>query len=288
MQPRFVDLLSLRGIGSNYKAREGVAAMKRPAIVMAFVLGIASLTLAASPADAIVNGQVDGNLHPNVGALVAEYVQPGEKDALCSRALIAPKVFLTAAHCTVILASLGITDVWVTFDPQFTASSNLIHGSYVTNPAYNGYAGAGGSADPHDLAVVLLDKAAKGITPTLLPTSGLLDSTNLSSQTFTAVGYGFASRPTGPILSDTTRQYAEQSFLSPEPSWLNLSMNPSTGSGGACFGDPGGPHFLGGPTSNLGVSITVGGDAVCRATDKTYRLDTASARSFLGQYVALP
>ncbi len=36
------------------------------------------------------------------------------------------------------------------------------------------------------------------------------------------------------------------------------------------------------------VSITVTGDAVCKATDKTYRLDTPSARSFLEDYVTLP
>ena len=65
-------------------------------------------------------------------------------------------------------------------------------------------------------------------------------------------------------------------------------MNPSTGSGGTCFGDSGGPHFLGGATSNLLVSITVIGDAMCRATDKTYRLDTASARAFLDDFVTLP
>jgi hypothetical protein len=36
------------------------------------------------------------------------------------------------------------------------------------------------------------------------------------------------------------------------------------------------------------VSVTVTGDAWCRATDKTYRLDTASARDFLGDFVVLP
>ena len=65
-------------------------------------------------------------------------------------------------------------------------------------------------------------------------------------------------------------------------------MNPSTGSGGTCYGDSGGPHFLGGTSSNLIVSVTVTGDSVCKATDKTYRLDTATARGFLDDFVAVP
>jgi hypothetical protein len=36
------------------------------------------------------------------------------------------------------------------------------------------------------------------------------------------------------------------------------------------------------------VSTTITGDAMCRATDKTYRLDTASARAFLDDFVVLP
>jgi hypothetical protein len=36
------------------------------------------------------------------------------------------------------------------------------------------------------------------------------------------------------------------------------------------------------------VALTVTGDAVCRATDKTYRLDTKAARAFLSGYVTLP
>ena len=61
------------------------------------------------------------------------------------------------------------------------------------------------------------------------------------------------------------RRVADQGFLSLTKSWPKLSMNPSTGSGGACFGDSGGPHFLG--NSNRVVSITVTGDRFCRATD---------------------
>ena len=64
-------------------------------------------------------------------------------------------------------------------------------------------------------------------------------------------------------------------------------MNPSTGNGGTCYGDSGGPHFLGaGPSETTTiVSVTVTGDRFCRATDKTYRIDTASALSFLSEFV---
>jgi len=69
-----------------------------------------------------------------------------------------------------------------------------------------------------------------------------------------------------------------------------LSQNPHTGDGGSCAGDSGGPHFLGADTTetNIIVSTTVTGGGICNSTSVTYRLDTESARSFLGNYVTLP
>ena len=65
------------------------------------VLAMAGLVLSVGPAGAITFGQPDGTRHPNVGALLADYDpdSPGP-DILCSGTLIAPAVFLTAAHCT--------------------------------------------------------------------------------------------------------------------------------------------------------------------------------------------
>jgi hypothetical protein len=68
--------------------------------------------------------------------------------------------------------------------------------------------------------------------------------------------------------------------------WLRISMNKSTGDGGTCYGDSGGPNFLG--RTDIIAGITITGDAVCRATNVVYRLDTASAREFLAEYVDLP
>ena len=81
------------------------------------------------------------------------------------------------------------------------------------------------------------------------------------------------------------RNKADQEFLSLTNAWLTLSMNQATGNGGTCFGDSGGPHFLEG--TSVIASITITGDANCKATDKTYRVDTAVAQDFLSQFVAL-
>jgi len=63
-------------------------------------------------------------------------------------------------------------------------------------------------------------------------------------------------------------------------------MNPSVGSGGTCYGDSGGPHFVG--SSDVVVAVTVTGDVNCRATDVDYRVDTDESRAFLSEFVTLP
>jgi len=265
-------------------------------LLLSVTVGVVATIMAVGPAAAITFGQPDGNRHPNVGALLAEVddESPG-LDIVCTGTLIDSDVFLTAGHCTAYLESVGIDRVWVTFQPEYDEDAanqrGLFAGSYVTHPAY----GSGGYSDPHDIAVVLLDRSP-GIAPAELPTLGLLNQMKsrhaLGEQTFTAVGYGTVreDKTGGPhaFFFDGTRRFVLQSYLSLQKAWLLLSMQPSTGDGGTCYGDSGGPHFLGGARSNLMVSITVSGDAMCRATDKTYRLDTRAARAFLDNFVTLP
>jgi len=241
----------------------------------------------ALPAQAIVYGEFDDNLHPNVGTLVADWREPfgqlDEHDMFCSGTLIAQDVFLTASHCTVGLVNRGIPpdEVFVSFDPVISKNSTFLPGTSFTNPEYGG-----GQNDTHDVAVIVLDQPVQGLTPAQLPTKGLLDELkadhSLDDQTFTAVGYGTVreQRQGGfdNILDNDERRFALQSSLSLTSAWFTLSMNDASGDGGTCYGDSGGPHFLGGVESTLIVSITVTGDAVCTATDKTYRMDTDSAR----------
>jgi hypothetical protein len=73
-------------------------------------------------------------------------------------------------------------------------------------------------------------------------------------------------------------------------SWLRISQNSSHGDGGTCYGDSGGPNFLGAGSSETRIvaATTITGDTSCGSTNVDYRLDTPSARSFLSGYVAVP
>jgi V8-like Glu-specific endopeptidase len=243
------------------------------------VITLAALLLVAAPVQAITYGQPDGNGHPNVGGLVAPTAYSDGTWLYCSGTLISPTVFLTAAHC-----DEGTPRVTVTFDTAYQAGDQTYTGTWHADPLYGQ-----SQNDPHDIAVVIFDKPIKGITPASLPAADSLS--NLSgSQQFTPVGYGayeVTNQPGGhQYLYNDVRMVATGTLNSINPAWLRISMNPSTGNGGTCYGDSGGPNFLG--TTDIVAATTITGDAICRSTNVTYRLDTPSARTFLGQFVSLP
>jgi hypothetical protein len=259
------------------------------------MLAAVAATVVTAAANAITFGEPDGTRHPNVGALVADWNEdsPGP-DQFCTGTLVSPTLFLTAAHC--MFGWPEGTQFWVTFSPVYdeaaAAPTGLVPVSSFT--MHEGFAQPGGGIDAHEIAIVTL-ASPQSATPAQLPTLGLLNTFSqqqLRQLRFTTVGYGLVreTKKGGPhgFIDRTIRMVAQQTLLSLQPSWLLLNMNPSTGSGGTCYGDSGGPHFLGGMTSKLIVSITVTGDAVCRATDKTYRLDTVSAQEFLSRFGLVP
>jgi secreted trypsin-like serine protease len=239
---------------------------------------VAALT-AVSPAAAITYGTPDGQRHPNVGGLVAATQYPDGTWLYCSGTLISPTVFLTAAHCAEDGERVGVT-----FDAAYAAGDKVYYGTFEADPLYNQ-----AQSDPHDIAVVVFDRPIRGITPATLPTADSLSSLS-GTQTFTSVGYGAYEVTKGPggrqFLYDDVRMMATGTLNSTNPSWLRISMNPSTGNGGTCYGDSGGPNFL--ATTQILAAITITGDAVCRSTNVVYRLDTESARTFLAEYVELP
>jgi V8-like Glu-specific endopeptidase len=240
---------------------------------------LAGLVLSASPAGAIVNGSADGNRHPNVGGLVNATQYSDGTWLYCSGTLISPTVFLTAAHCA--------TDgerVRVTFDPAYEAGDRVHRGTFQADPAYPGPA-----SDNHDIAVVVFGKAVTGITPARLPEAGSLSGLTHGTP-ITSVGYGAYEVTNGPgghsYLYDDVRMVGVGSLNAVTKTWLRISGNAATGDAGTCYGDSGGPNFL--RSTNIVASTTITGDAICRATNDTYRLDTSSARAFLDDFVAVP
>jgi V8-like Glu-specific endopeptidase len=234
---------------------------------------------------AITNGGPDGNGHPEVGALLAPQAFSDGTWEECSGTLISPTVFLTAAHC-----DEGVSRVAVTFDSVYNASTGKTYwGTWHANPNFDQAQG-----DPGDVAVVVLDKPVKGIVPARLPKLGSLDSLRVGDG-ITSVGYGAQSVTLG--AGGATFHYADIRYVATgsvnalNKAWIRASMNPATGDGGTCYGDSGGPNFLGAGASetNIVAGTTITGDFVCRATNVDYRMDTFAAQAFLAQYgVKLP
>jgi len=254
---------------------------------------------------AITYGFADtDDVFSNVGAFIVRSPTTGNIFPICTGTLIAPGVFLTASHCTVFyendLATRGFEALVsfsnsIPFGDLTSRRTRLIAVSrVVSNPGYNQR-----ESDPGDIAVLLLpQQATRGIIPAVLPTANLLDllvaQHRLQGAVLTAVGYGLQDRVVGggvPFFQDINpipRMYAFSGFHSLSGAFLRLSQNPSLGFGGTCFGDSGGPNFLPVNGVRMLVAITITGDAVCRATNTTYRVDISSARAFLAPYVTLP
>lgn len=287
--------------------------MPRLSLVLGFtLLGGAACATDTSPSrliaprdpSAIVYGSIDAsNAYANVGAFIVQQKSDGSIFPICSGTLISPTVFLTAGHCTAYFETLSPSEyaAGVSFDNPIPwgdltdTHTNIIPAiSVITNPEYNWR-----QSDPADLGVLLLaSHDTRGIAAAALPTLGLLDQLfaagALQSKKFTAVGYGLQDRVVGrglPYFQDQNpipRMYAFSSFSALDPAYLRLSQNRSTGDGGTCYGDSGGPNFVPVGGTLVLAATTVTGDNVCRATNVDYRLDTRSARRFLGQYVTLP
>jgi hypothetical protein len=269
------------------------------AIVLCSVLATACTdrpqSIAAPPtASFIVNGQPTGNLYPAVGALLFDYGNDGitGNDEWCTGSLIAPTVFLTAAHCVITPYTPPGSQFYVSFSPDLFAKSfdYVAATGYVSHPNYGH-----DQANLNDLALIFLAKnSTKGITPLQLPPAGYLDGLKASGVIddllFVNVGYGTSATRTGEpgFPFDGKRSYSKSEFMGLQPTWLGLLMNTSaTGLGGDCYGDSGGPKFIDGNSRMILATVTTG-DYPCRATTWDWRLDTPEARAFLGQYVQLP
>lgn len=247
----------------------------------------------ATPAQAVTDGVPDGEGHPHVGIMVATD-EGGSPLWRCTGTLISPTLFLTAGHCT--FGAAG-AEVWFNTDLEagdgpasfgypFTGE---VSGTAYTHPQYDDAA-----FYLYDLGMIVLDTPVYldeyGTLPTLNQLDALSANKGKKDVTFTSVGYGLQKAfPDAASYKDValrTRFVAYPKLNSINTGYTGdyamiLSNNAKTG--GTCFGDSGGPNFLG--DSNVIAGVTsFGKNSTCAGTGGVYRIDRADDLDWIATF----
>lgn len=270
------------------QAKGGLALPMHPRrSLLATVAALAALVaISVAPAAAVTDGQLDGNGHPYVGLMVAQK-EDGTPLWRCSGTLLSPTIFLTAGHCTE--SPAAHVEIWFDANVQAGQPANgypnhgQAGGTPYTHPQY----------DPnafylHDLGVVVLDKPVQMPAYGELPSLNQLDGLKPNRRTtFTAVGYGlqqsFPDAAAWKTVALKIRMVAQPHLIQINTGFtgdgsLLLSNNANTG--GTCFGDSGGPNFLGSTRTVAGVT-SFGLNSTCAGTGGVYRVDRADDLDWL-------
>ena len=265
--------------------------MRRSGLLIAVLVLVVAMI---APAGAITDGELDGDGHPHVALMVATTAE-GAPLWRCSGTFLSPTVYVTAGHCVEPPAARA--EIWLASDVESGIPANGypyvgdVSGKTHLHPEYN---------NPYpwfmrDVGVVVLDD---GDTVDLtrygeLPAIDQLDSmkTKRGKQdlTFTAVGYGMQeSFPDAAAWKDVAfrvRMVAYPKLIQINvPGYVgdfSLLLSNNAKTGGTCFGDSGGPNFLG--DSNVVAGVTsFGSNPTCAGTGGVLRLD----RDWINDWVA--
>lgn len=269
--------------------------MKKVTIALLLTLVLALSTIGA--ASAVTDGELDGEGHPYVGLMVAQD-EDGNPLWRCSGTLLSASLFLTAGHCTE--APAAHVEIWFDSDVESGIPANGypnngdVGGTPYTHPDYNPDA-----FFLFDLGVVVLDEPfvldEYGALPELDQLDAYATRRGRNKVTFTAVGYGLQeSFPDAASWKENNQRV--RMVAHPKLNQINggivgdfsLLLSNNAHSGGTCFGDSGGPNFIG--DSNVIAGVTSFGlNGNCAGTGGVYRVDRADDLDWLygefGQYL---
>jgi len=239
----------------------------------------------------ITYGSLDGNTHPAVVLLVMDIA--GEPAFRCSGTLIAPKVVLTAGHCAGEPGEFSGMRVFTESDVEngtnnypFAGPNTVEAKEWHSHPLFTE-----AQFFVHDVGVVLLSRAVRLSASEYgkLPRADQLDALQPRSSTlFTAVGYGLQKINPVFIEAEKVRMFAEPWLVQINtPGFtgdFSLLLSNNASSGGTCFGDSGGPNYLG--SSNVIAGVTSFGlNGTCGGTGGVFRLDRKNVLDFVNQYL---
>ena len=268
--------------------------MKRVTIALLLTLVLALNTITG--AQAVTDGELDGNRHPYVGLMVAQDAD-GNPLWRCSGTLLNSSLFLTAGHCTETPAAH--VEIWFASDVESGIPANGypnggdVGGTPYTHPQY----------DPdafflYDLGVVVLDAAVEldeyGALPDLNELDAFATRRGQNKATFTAVGYGlqesFPDVASWKENNQRVRMLARPRLIQINTGFTGdfsvlLSNNANTG--GTCFGDSGGPNFIGDTNVVAGVT-SFGINENCAGTGGVYRIDRSDDLTWLATFGVTP
>lgn len=238
----------------------------------------------------ITHGSLDGNNHPAVILIVMDIA--GQPAFRCSGTLLAPKVVLTAGHCTGEPGEFSGMRIFTESDVQngdnnypFAGPNTIEAAEWHSHPLFTESA-----FFLHDVGVILLTKAVDLSSSQYgkLPSSDQLDALRPRSATgFTAVGYGLQRVNAAFAVAQVIRMYAEPHLVQINTGFtgdFSLLLSNNAATGGTCFGDSGGPNYLG--TSNVIAGVTSFGlNNSCGGTGGVFRLDRKDVLDFVTQYL---
>lgn len=242
-----------------------------------------SMIVGVTPALAITDGELDGDGHPQVG-IMAAYDRDGAYLWRCSGTALSRRHVLTAGHC--VEPPAVSARVWFEADMEGDADwpdDGGYEGDIFLHPRY----------DPvlfwlYDVGMVVLDDGYDTAEYGKLPALDKLDdlvfkkagSRGKRKLTFTSVGYGLQRAFYNPA---SWKDVAEKTRMVAYPKLIQIDVKGSTGdqslilsnntrTGGTCFGDSGGPNFIG-DSLVIGGVTSFGINGNCAGTGGVFRVD---------------
>lgn len=243
------------------------------------------------PAFITKGGELDGNRHPGTVLIIMDV--GGHPAFRCSGSLLTPTVVLTAGHCA---GEPG----------EFSGVRIFNEANVQTDPTYPNPGGphtieaTSWKAHPqftealfflHDVGIIHLSSPVNlpASQYDQLPSVNQLDGlTPGNHTTFTAVGYGLqyingSSNPPK-ITSQRIRMFAEPRLVqvnTPRTGPFSLLLSNNASTGGTCFGDSGGPNYLGSSMVVAGVTSYSRSANHCVGSGGVFRLDKQDVLDFI-------